>query len=294
MGPKTKKPIVQSGENSDEDDRSLMDMVRSMSSQLSSLTERMDKIDSIEAEVKSLKVLLSDLKSENKQLKSEARENERKMSELNERNNKLEDRLNSLEQHHRGWSARILNIPLTPEEESDNNKVRSIVYNLALLPILEGAVSKQLLKDIPSPEQLLEVAHVLPGKAGQPKPVIMRFYNRNVRDVCLMAKKHFAPRMESTGAGGAKGAAGAGARGAPGRSPSEEGAGGFEGRGRYVYPLYEDLTRATFQKMRAISKDSRVKACWTTKGQIKFILNKNVNEIRRVNSLLEPLDSILK
>jgi hypothetical protein len=228
-------------------------------------------------------VLLSDLKSENVQLKADARENERKLSEMNERNNHLEDRLNNLEQHHRGWGARILNVPLTPEEEADNNRVRDIVFNIALRPILEGAVAKNLLSKVPTADQLLETAHVLPGKAGQPKPIIMRFYNRNVRDVCFTLKKYYAPRVEQSG-GGRDGAARGG----------DEGAGGFEGRGRYLYPLYEDLTRATFLKMRAITNDERVKACWTIKGQIRFVLHKNEKDVRRVQSLLTPLDDILK
>jgi hypothetical protein len=278
-----KKTTVQSGEHSDEDDRSMMDIIKNMSSQLSSLTAKMEKIDTIESEVKSLRVLLSDLKSENVQLKADARENERKLSEMNERNNNLEDRLNNLEQHHRGWGARILNVPLTPEEEADNNRVRDIVFNIALRPILEGAVARNLLPKVPTADQLLETAHVLPGKAGQPKPIIMRFYNRNVRDVCFTLKKYYAPRVEQSG-GGRGGAARGG----------EEGAGGFEGRGRYLYPLYEDLTRATFLKMRGITNDERVKACWTIKGQIRFVLHKNEKDVRRVQSLLTPLDDILK
>jgi hypothetical protein len=278
-----KKTTVQSGEHSDEDDRSMMDIIKNMSSQLSSLTAKMEKIDTIESEVKNLRVLLSDLKSENVQLKADARENERKLSEMNERNNHLEDRLNNLEQHHRGWGARILNVPLTPEEEADNNRVRDIVFNIALRPILEGAVAKNLLSKVPTADQLLETAHVLPGKAGQPKPIIMRFYNRNVRDVCFTLKKYYAPRVEQSG-GGRGGAARGG----------DEGAGGFEGRGRYLYPLYEDLTRATFLKMRAITNDERLKACWTIKGQIRFVLHKNEKDVRRVQSLLTPLDDILK
>ncbi len=267
----------------DDDDRSMMDIIKNMSSQLSSLTSKMEKIDTIESEVRNLRVLLSDLKSENSQLKADARENERKLCEMNERNNNLEDRLNHLEQHHRGWSARILNVPLTPEEETDNNRVRDIVFNIALRPILEGAVAKNLLSKVPTADQLLETAHVLPGKAGQPKPIIMRFYNRNVRDICFTMKKHYAPRVEQSGGGRGGAAQGGG-----------EGAGGFEGRGRYLYPLYEDLTRATFLKMRAITNDERVKACWTIKGQIRFVLHKNEKDVRRVQSLLTPLDDILK
>jgi FtsZ-binding cell division protein ZapB len=283
MPAKSQKKTVPSGDHTDEDDRSMMDIIKNMSSQLSSLTAKMEKIDTIESEVKNLRVLLSDLKSENVQLKADARENERKLSEMNERNNHLEDRLNNLEQHHRGWGARILNVPLTPEEEADNNRVRDIVFNIALRPILEGAVAKNLLSKVPTADQLLETAHVLPGKAGQPKPIIMRFYNRNVRDVCFTLKKYYAPRVEQSG-GGRGGAARGG----------DEGAGGFEGRGRYLYPLYEDLTRATFLKMRAITNDERVKACWTIKGQIRFVLHKNEKDVRRVQSLLTPLDDILK
>jgi hypothetical protein len=75
---------------------------------------------------------------------------------------------------------------------------------------------------------------------------------------------------------------------------SGEEAGGFEGRGKYLFPIYEDLTRSTFQKMRAIAKDSRVQACWSTKGQIKFTLVSSPNEVKKVQSLLDPLDKILK
>jgi hypothetical protein len=277
----------------------MLDLIKDMSNQLRGLTS---KIDNIESEFKGLKVMLTDLKNENKQLKADARENERKIAELSEHNNKLEDRLNSLEQHHRGWSARILNIPL-PEGETDNDTVRDTVYSLALLPILKGAVTKKLLRVVPTAEQLLEVCHVLPGKPGNPRPIIMRFYNRNVRDIIFRMKKFFAPREGADGAGngaargepgfaGNTGVAGAGASGAGAAGGGDPG--GFEGRGRYAYPLYEDLTRAAFLKLRAISQDSRVKSCWSTKGQIKFILHSNMKEIKKVSSLLEPLDSILK
>jgi uncharacterized protein YoxC len=297
MPAKTQKkssPVV----NSDEEEPSMLDLIKDMSTQLKGLTS---KIDNIESEFKGLKVMLTDLKNENKQLKADARENERKIAELSDHNNKLEDRLNSLEQHHRGWSARILNIPL-PEGESANDTIRDTVYSLALLPILKGAVAKKLLREVPTAEQLLEVCHVLPGKPGNPRPIIMRFYNRNVRDIIFRMKKFFAPGegADGAGSGAARGEPGLGNTCVAGAGASGTGAagggdpGGFEGRGRYAYPLYEDLTRAAFLKLRAISQDSRVKSCWSTKGQIKFILHSNVKEIKKVSSLLEPLDTILK
>jgi hypothetical protein len=160
-----------------------------MSAQLRGLTSKMDKIYSIDSEVKSLKVMFTDLKNEKKQLKSEARENERKIAELSDHNNKLENRLNNLEQHHCGWSARILNIPF-PDGDNDNDIMLDTVYNLALLPILRGAASKNLLREVPTSNQLLEDCHVLPDKSGHPRPIIMRFYNRNVRDIVFQMKKY--------------------------------------------------------------------------------------------------------
>jgi hypothetical protein len=294
MGAK-KKPIVDSEED-DSANSSVLEMMRSIKTELSALNTKMEKLDTVENEVKSLKSLITDLKNENSKLKADLRTTEKKLEDMNDRNNSLENRLNSLEQHHRGWSARILNIPLSKEEESDNFKVREKVYHLALLPILRGAVEKKILSAVPDIEQLLEVAHVLPGPAGFPKPIIIRFYNRNLRDICFRLKKYHAPREEarSPRGDGASGGIGGGEGDGGWGSQRGEAAGGFEGRGKYCFPLYEDLTRAAFQKMRAISKDGRVKACWSTKGQIKFILHSNLNEVKRVSSLLDPLDTILK
>ena len=63
--------------------------------------------------------------------------------------------------------------------------------------------------------------------------------------------------------------------------------------GRYKYPLYDDLTKANLSKMRAIAQDDRVLAAWTVNGQIRFRL-KNSDAVRRVNSILDPLEEILK
>jgi len=312
MGPKKppaqQKMPAEESENSqyDSSESTMLEMMKSIQSQLTDINTKVSKIDSIESDVRSMKVILTDLKNENKQLKAEVRDCEQKIVELNERNNILETRLHSLEQHHRGWSARVLNIPLKPEDETNNFRVRDIVYHTALLPILEGAVQKKLLPEVPTADQLLEMAHVLPGKAGQPKPVILRFFNRNVRDVIFSMKKHYAPREKQSGTGASGGGGGGGGGGDGGASGGGGGAGSsgasggvqtgrsWEERGKFLYPIYEDLTRATFMKMRAISQDSRVKACWTVKGQIRFTLLRDVNEVKKVSSLLDPLDKILK
>ena len=282
-----------------DDNSSLAEMMRSMAAQLTGISDKVEKMDAkfepISNDVKDLKVILNDLKAENREIKAEVKLMDKKLSDMNEQNNNLENRINHLEQHHRGWSARVLNVPLTQEEEYDNDAVVTKVYELVLQPILHGAVERKMLRYIPTAEQLLEVAHVLPGKPGEPKPIIMRFYNRNVKDTIFKLKKYYAPRVEQGGpsaGGGGRSRAGAGGAGSGQRVGEEPG--GFEGRGKYCFPIYEDLTRATFLKMRAISKDERVQSCWTVKGQIKFVLTKNAKEVRKVVSLLDPLDMILE
>ena len=152
MPPKGSKKTVE-----EDDDVSMIDMMRSMSSQISSLHSKMsqmdvklEKMDSIDTEVKNLKVLMNDLKLENQNLKTEAKNTEKKLSDMNAANIILENKINQLEQHHRGWSARVLNIPLSSEEEFDNFAVAEKVYTLALLPILLGAVERKLLKSVPT------------------------------------------------------------------------------------------------------------------------------------------------
>jgi len=186
-----KKPTNTTG--SDEDDESVKDMLKTISLQLNTMNSKMD---STENEVKGLRVLFEDLKQENSQLKSTVKDMDRKLNEMNRKNCELEVRLNNLEQHHRGWSARFLNIPVSEEEERNPDVVIDRVYNLALLPILRGAHDNKQLKTIPTAAELLEVAHVLPAKPGDTKPIIARFYNRNIRDLCFRLKKDYATREE--------------------------------------------------------------------------------------------------
>jgi hypothetical protein len=141
------------------------------------------------------------------------------------------------------------------------------------------------IKSIPDADQVLEVAHVLPGKPGTHKPIIMRFYNRNMQNLVFQYKRDFAPR-EPLGSGGAGAAGGGGARG------TGDGL-GRERWGRFQYPLYDDLTKVNLAKMHAISQNDRVQACWTVKGQIRLRL-KDSPTVKKVNSVFDPIDKILK
>jgi len=97
-----------------------------------------------------------------------------------------------------------------------------------------------------------------------------------VRSLCFQFKKDFAPR-EPVQRGGAS-------------SDQLEDA---SRKGRFVYPLYDDLTKPTLMKMRAIQQDDRVLAFWTVNGKIHFRM-KDSEVVRKVVSIQDPLDVILK
>jgi uncharacterized protein YoxC len=267
---KTRKATTNS-----EDEPSLTDVVRLLKIQadkLESISLQVNKVDKIEAEVKDLKTLMVSLKEENKELREQVKIKDKVIEDMAKAVSGLEDKLNNVEQHHRGWGARVLNLPISEEDAANPSTMIEKVFDLALRPILEGAMRAGRLEAIPPAKQVLEVAHVLPGKPGQPRPVIMRFYSRNIRSLCFQFKRDFAPREQPTGRGGGQ---------------------EVNNRGRFIYPIYDDLTKPTLNKMRAIQQDERVQACWTVNGRIHFKL-KDSDSVRKVVSILDPLDLILK
>ena len=148
----------------------------------------------------------------------------------------LELKINSLEQYNRSWSIRVNGLALTSEEELSLEKcvetVKRKVYNCLLLPILNGAVDNGDLEEVPTVNSLLENTHLLPSKDG-PKPVIARFFVRSMKGLMFRHRQEYAPKAEPTTA---------------------------DCPGRYLYPFYEDLTRLTVTKMRAIKAQPDVES----------------------------------
>ena len=249
-------------------------MLKSQGDQLSAINSQMAKVDKIETEVQNLKTLIVSLTEENKELRALVKEKDAIIEDMSKSVAGLEDKVNNVEQHHRSWGARVLNVPISEAEAADPRATINKVFELVLKPILQGAVEAGRLAAVPPANQVLEVAHVLPGKPGSHRPIIMRFFSRNIRSLCFQFKKTSAPRE------------------LPSRTRSGDGE-GVERPGRFAYPLYDDLTKPTLNKMRAISSDERVSACWTVNGKIHFKL-KDVEGVRKVQSIQDPLDKILK
>jgi hypothetical protein len=259
-----------------DDEPSLSDIVKILKSQgeqLAAISAQTAKVEKLESDMCDLKIHIVALREENKELKGQLKEKDKLLDDMSKSVNGLEERLNNLEQHHRSWGARVLNVPVSDSEAADPRVMVNKVFDLALRPILEGAVAAGRLADVPLATSVLEVAHVLPGKPGQPRPIIMRFYNRNIRSLCFQFKRDHAPREPAK----------------EGRNNQED----VNRLGRFAYPIYDDLTRATLHKMRAIQQDERVMACWTVNGRIHFKLH-NSESVKKVVSIQDPLDVILR
>ena len=225
-----------------------------MSNKLTYLTV---KIDAMEA-------ALQAMKREKEDLLSKVQDQANEIAEL--RNN-----LNEREQYARSWSMRCLNIPVPSDSETDTRLVMQLVYDLLIRPILEGAMSKESISQIPSCDSLLETAHILPGKASA-KPVIARFYSRYWRNLVFRHRRDFAPREQA--------------------APSTNTRSSGKPAPRMKYPFFEDLTRASFDKLKAIKQHEDVSSAWTVNGTIRFKVQGN-ETVFRVSSLSDTVESIV-
>jgi hypothetical protein len=227
--------------------KDLEEIVKSLRGEFSTITTKLTKmeaqLDTIVAENKELKIMVSERDAEIRSLKAH---------------------LNSLEQYNRSWSIRVMGLPLSADEEKNPDSVKKKIYANVLLPILEGAVAAGDLREVPpNADSVLERAHVLRAKEGVAKPVIARFYERDLRALVFKHKRAHAPKHTS--------------------GPMKD---------RFKFQLFEDLTGTNFKKMRALAADDRVAACWTAGGQIRFRLQDDAT-IRRVSNVFDPIDKII-
>jgi len=115
------------------------------------------------------------------------------------------------------------------------------------------------------------MAHILPGKEGSTRPIICRLHSRIYKNLFMENKKEYALRETA--------AAGAAAR--AGWPPP------------FKYPVFEDLTRDAFVKMKELAGDDRVLACWSTGGQLRYRRKDDPSVVHKVRSIYDSVDNIL-
>ena len=238
--------------------KQLEEIIAGLNSKLEVMEKKIDALEGLPSTVRKLEELLESSMAENSMLKQDLAYKEKQLEFL-------QLKVNSLEQYNRSWSIRVNGIALTSEEEKSVSVVKKKVYDNLLLPIFRGAYDSGDLEEIPTAEQVLENAHVLPAKDGI-KPIIARFFVREIRGLVFRHKKDFAPRAEATSA---------------------------DRPGRYLFPFFEDLTKLTFTKMRAIADHPEVVACWSTGGQLRY-KTKDSLLVKRVSNILDPVEKIVK
>jgi hypothetical protein len=156
--------------------------------QLASMNRRLDKVDLLSEQLTNIKESMRHLAAENTDIKTNLAATQTTL-------HTIQGNQNTTDQYNRSWSVHIMELALTPGEKANPFRLVETVYDKVFLPILRGALSKDLIPRIPSCEQLLERAHVLPApKPGATKPIICRFLNRDYRAVCFRLKKEFATR----------------------------------------------------------------------------------------------------
>ncbi len=225
--------------------------------QLETISEQLREVRNTQEEqgkrFDKLEELLEETRKENAKLKEEVTTQKDEITQLKEK-------VNHLEQRNRNDCLRIFDMPINGDAQ-DNSNVAQQVYHNALLPILRGAVSKNRLSVLPSPDDLIEVTHILPGRK-EVKPILCRLKKNFYRTILLQHKKEFALRTE-----------------------------GRDGRpGAIKYPIHEDVTRDTYRLMRKLAEDERVLASWIVGGTIRFRL-KDSEEVRKVTAVFGDYDA---
>jgi hypothetical protein len=190
--------------------------VESNSDKLDEILHRLGSLDTIAAKLASVEAKLAATQEENKLLTETVVAQDKKILTL-------QDRLNSLEQHGRSFSIRVSNLDLGNTDEKDPPAIIKKVYDTVFLPIFQGAASKGAISQVPSCYEAIEMAHPLPGRGDKPKPIIVRFFNRNIKALLFKHRREFAAKTNADG-----------------------------DRPRYKFPFHDDLTRDTFLKMKAM------------------------------------------
>ena len=238
--------------------KQLEDIIAGLNVKLEKMERKLDALDSLPGTVARLEAMLEASYAENSSLKKAMEFKEKQMETM-------ALKLNSMEQYNRSWSIRVNGLALTSEEEKCSEAVKRKVFHNLLLPMLNAAVDNGDLADVPSPDSILENAHMLPAKDGV-KPIIARFFARSVKGLMFRYKKEYAPREEPATA---------------------------DRPGRYVYPFYEDLTSLTFKKMRAVAAHPDVEACWSVGGQLRYKLKGN-STVKKVVCVTDTVENIIK
>lgn len=212
-------------------------------------------------EIHLLKTKVTGLEMENTELKKDLKA--------------VKEVVNSHDQESRSLTVRIFGVPLSEEEKKSPNQNKSTAktaYDRIIRPLLTAAKANNDLDTIPQLANTIEESFRL-GKGNKdkkgrpmPPPILVRLSSLKLKVAAFRNKRKSMP------------------------VPSDA----ETALGIQRFSLVEDLTPATFSKLRELRADERVSKAWTTEGRIKFILAENTDSVLRVVSVFDPINVIIK
>lgn len=208
---------------------SLQTSLKGIQEQLSRCEAKLEGLEEMRAQVTMVEKINKDLRKEVDNLKR--RDHDR-------------------EQRERNSSIRVFNMELKKEEETEPLKVMDELYNKILGPILELSKAEGTIREVPTVTELLETAHILPGKG---KPIIARFKSRPYRALIFKHKKSFFQK-----------------------NPSLE-----------KIAISEDLTVQMYKKAQELRSNVLVEKVWSRNG---ILLYTTTNEKEKIQKLKSPFD----
>ena len=175
---------------------------------------------------------------------------------------------NNQQQQLRSLTIRLLNVPTTVGESTNNFAwLRDIVYNRFLTPLLAAAKDNSVLSEIPPMNSLIESCFrpyaAIPDKL--PPPIIIKLTNRPLK-IEVMSNKKELPKLTA-----------------------------FEtsaGVTRFI--LVEDLTPDNHRCLAALSKSKLTGKVWSVDGRIKYTMADKPNDVLTVKSVFDPITTILR
>jgi len=238
-------------------------MDANLNAKLDLICAKLEKIDVLEQkfdtfgqQISSIETALHGLKMENTHLREELATKDKVISTLSEQ-------VNRLDQAARSASLRILGLPITNTTPSSD--VQKIVFNEVIHPVFEAAKKAGELPNATfAPYFLINNAFAIPAKNGASCPVIVTLSSQYLRNLIFKHKKTALPSIHDP----------------------------IQKRDRPKYLVYEDLSPANFQQLRAIASDKdKVKSVWSFGGQLRFKLHDS-ETVYKVKSLGDTVESL--
>ena len=241
---------------------------KSDSNKLDAILDQLKALGPMNQKLDDLQASLGSLREEVDSLQFTVNQHEDRLLSLEKEMVSQKDSSNAQQQQLRSLTVRLLNVPVSTGESTNNfADLRSSVYERFLKPLLAAAKAKNTIATIPPSTSTFEACfrpyQQVTGKP--PPPVIIKLASRLIKTAIMSSRKAL-----------------------PLPSEDEKSA----GISRFI--LVEDLTPDNHKALAAISKSKLTGKVWSVDGVIKFTLASQPDSVKTVKSVYDPIAKILK